>query len=47
MMSNANVQLVRNNLSYEDYIYDIISCRRAINSSNPAAKTDEVIITNY
>jgi len=47
MMSNASVQLVRTNLSYEDYIYDIISCRRAINSSNPAAKTDEVIITNY
>jgi len=47
MMSNANVQLVRDNLSPDDYKYEVVSCRRAINSKNPGAKTDEVIITNY
>ena len=47
MMSNANVHLVKSNLSDDDYIYDIISSRRAINSTNPGAKTEEVIITNY
>ena len=30
-----------------DYKYEVVSCRRAINSKNPAAKTEEVIITNY
>ena len=47
MMSNANVQLVSDNLSPDDYKYEVVSCRRAINSKNPAAKTEEVIITNY
>jgi DNA adenine methylase len=47
MMSNANVQLVRDNLPDTEYTYEVISCRRAINCKNPGAKTDEVIITNY
>ena len=47
MMSNANVNLIRDNLSPEHYKYEVVSCRRAINSKNPGAKTDEVIITNY
>ena len=47
MMSNANVKLVRDNLSVEEYNYEVVSCRRAINSKNPGAKTEEVIITNY
>ena len=47
MMSNANVKLIRDNLSPDDYKYEVVSCRRAINSKNPGAKTDEVIITNY
>ena len=47
MMSNANVKLIRDNLSPENYKYEVVSCKRAINSKNPAAKTDEVIITNY
>ena len=47
MMSNANVQLVRDNISPNDYKYEVISCRRAINAKDPSAKTEEVIITNY
>ena len=47
MMSNANVKLIRDNLSPDDYKYEVVSCRRAINSKNPGAKTEEVIITNY
>lgn len=47
MMSNANVKLIRDNLSPENYKYNVISCKRSINARNPAAKTDEVIITNY
>jgi len=47
MMSNANVKLIRDNLSPGDYKYEVVSCRRAINSKNPGAKTEEVIITNY
>jgi DNA adenine methylase len=47
MMSNSNVTLVRDNLPPEDYKYEVVSCRRAINSKNPGAKTEEVIITNY
>ncbi len=47
MMSNANVKLIRDNLSPEKYGYEVVSCKRAINSKNPGAKTDEVIITNY
>lgn len=47
MVSNSNVQLVRDNLLEENYNYEIIECRRAINSKDPSAKTEEVIITNY
>ena len=47
MMSNANVKLVRDNLLPDNFKYDVVSCRRAINSKNPSAKTEEVIITNY
>ena len=47
MMSNANVQLLRDNLDTDHYDYNVVSCRRAINSKNPGAKTEEVIITNY
>ena len=46
-MSNANVQLLRDSLSDKKYKYEVVSCRRAINSKNPGAKTEEVIITNY
>ena len=47
MLSNADVSLVRD--SFTDKKYNIVSilCKRSINSKNPDAKTNEVIIKNY
>lgn len=47
MLSNADVTLVREQFSDQRYKISTISCRRSINSKNPEAKTNEVIITNY
>jgi len=47
MMSNSNVKLIHDNLSKDNFKYEIVSCRRTINSKDPAARTEEVIITNY
>ena len=48
MMSNADVPLIRKHLTNKIPPYtSVVSCRRAINSKNPAAKTNEVILTNY
>jgi DNA adenine methylase len=47
MMSNANVPLIREYFNEDIYDYKVISCRRAINSKNPGAKTEEVVITNH
>jgi len=45
MMSNADVTFVREH--FTDYHIKSILCRRAINSKNPASKSNEVIISNY
>ena len=53
MMSNADVELIRNNfnesINEQTNIYKIvvINCRRKINSKKPNATAKEVIITNY
>lgn len=47
MMSNSDVELVRNNFTNEKYNTLSIMCKRSINSKNPEAKTREVIIKNY
>ena len=47
MMSNANVPLIREYFNEGVYNYKVISCRRAINSTNPGARREEVVITNY
>jgi DNA adenine methylase len=47
MLSNADVQFVRNNFTNEKYSISSILCKRAINSKNPEAKAKEVIIKNY
>ena len=44
MMSNANVKLVSD--FFKNYNLEQISCRRAINSKNPASIVTELIITN-
>lgn len=47
VMSNADVDLVRNFFNNDNYNIKSILCKRSINSKNPDAKTKEVIIKNY
>lgn len=46
VLSNADVKLVRDAFPPPKYQTKVIEARRAINSKNPDAKTNEVIITN-
>jgi DNA adenine methylase len=47
MLSNADVNLVRENFTNEKYSTLSILCKRSINSKNPDAKAKEVVIKNY
>ena len=44
LMSNADVALVKNAFPAPDYETKIISCRRAIHSTDPSARVNEVLI---
>lgn len=46
ILSNSDVELVRQNFTEEQYNIETILCKRAINSKNPSAKTNELIIKN-
>ena len=46
VLSNADVGLVRDNFMNENYDYNVISCRRAINSKNPDSRCNEVIVVH-
>ena len=47
MLSNTDVNLVRENFIIEKYNIISILCKRTINSKNPNKKAKEVIIMNY
>ena len=47
MLSNADVELVRNNFDANKFMIDSLTCKRTINSKNPSAKTQELLIRNY
>jgi DNA adenine methylase len=47
LLSNSSTQLVRDHFQNPKYTIKIVSARRAINSKNPDATTNEVLITNY
>ena len=44
LMSNADVQLVRDAFPADRFEMDVVECRRAINSKKPDSKTNEVLI---
>jgi len=46
LMSNADVPLVRTAFPSPPFTTKIVSCRRAIHSKEPDARTNEVLITN-
>lgn len=47
MMSNADVEFVRNQFVHSNFKIKSIECRRAINAKKPDSKTKEVVIINY
>ena len=43
-MSNANVEFVKEYFQDEKYDVEVLTCKRTINSKNPSATTEEVLI---
>lgn len=43
-MSNANVDFVKEHFKDEKYIVNVLVCKRTINSKDPSATTEELII---
>ena len=44
LMSNANVKFVKEYFQDEKYDVEVLTCKRTINSKNPSATTEEVLI---
>ena len=47
MMSNSNVDNVKNEFKHENFIINEILCKRRINSKKPQSTAKEIIIKNY
>ena len=47
MMSNSHVDMVIENFPDDIFSVSRVSCKRLINSKNPKAMAEEVIIKNY
>jgi len=47
LMSNADVDLVRQHFPKETYLVDSIVCKRAIHSKKPDTKAKEVLVKNF
>jgi len=47
LMSNADVELVRGSFPNPQYVTEVISCKRSINSKDPSSRANEVLIVNY
>jgi DNA adenine methylase len=47
LMSNADVDFVKDEYKDKKYTIKIIECKRSINSKTPNSKTNEVLIKNY
>ena len=47
LMSNADVDLVKNNFTDNKFLIQTILCKRSINSKKPDSKVNEVLIKSY
>ena len=47
LMSNSNIDFVKNNFNNQSYNITKILCKRSINSKNPESKINEILIKNY
>jgi len=47
VLSNANVPLVRSTFPEAEYSTDVLLCKRSINSTDPSAKAEEVLVRNF
>lgn len=44
VLSNSDVELVRNNFPADTFVTEVVSCKRSINSKKPGSKANEVLI---